>query len=551
MGASGAVRSMTSLVTRRAVIAAMSAAPVLAKAADAWSIDVEAGDIVVRVGLQEVWRSPAGSIEQTFGRAVEIERPAPSLLRLVGGVLLGQSDVILELQFQPSPRTALQVAALLSTPFGPPIRFAARDLAYDDGPDWSLRANLTSGMAGKLRRTVAGSHIHPEGADAIQLAKSLAIRLTAGGNGFVVVPGLPNFRRLRLLSGLTEDPAEPSLREFALGEEPVASTRRLSIGNHADCRAAVDVPVDAGRAVILATPGAPVRRMVRTAEAIATAAGLQLKVESPRGTDASFAGAPGTRLSHWLDSEGRGAVGLSLVLADEDRLIETPSGGFVIRGDAGNRASVVVMAQAGRLRSFDVSAALSHYAIGLKHADIGRFDFHGARCAFALNGLPPAPTDGTVLLTDRAPANCRPVELSLDRATLLTVRSRDHMSITYRFRDVRLLAGDGKPELFPGRAAVLIAELPPQHIAEQAFSRALPNLPGPIAGSDERFEAYIGERAKRQKLMLEGQIQVAHGFKDFVDAWGSAIKESAPWRPDDAKDQPDSVWLGPAQIGSV
>ena len=82
------------------------------------------------------------------------------------------------------------------------------------------------------------------------------------------------------------------------------------------------------------------------------------------------------------------------------------------------------------------------------------------------------------------------LRMDLSAVAVPVVRARDLLSLTFEFRNLKFQsAGTGQAALVRAdsrKPAYLIANFPPQHIAEQAFLEAAPELPGaPGASGDE------------------------------------------------------------------
>lgn len=536
------------ILSRRAFLAA--AASTGFRPAEAMPhILVEAADggFRVAVGSVVVWHVKHDQISAAFGERATCEvllhNDEIGRVEISNAALLGAGGHRIDISFTPDLFGHWTAGTLLSGPVLRRVTFAPRPLPPDSAADWSLHAPVSADLERRLRSLLCGTDAASCALRRLVLTRSGDLLLDAQDDGFVLLPSFPRFRSLRLLPGMT---ASRNGRPLAVAQAPSSARGATVIARHRGTNLRVEASLDELTVLIVApeTGG----------DSFVDCVGpLGLDLWSRGHAEGRFEGSAESRMRRTGHRDGTSSYRLDLALSDKDEAIETRHGNFVIRGVGGNGSRVTAETRHGRLALFEASAQLTHYGIRLPGADLGRLDFGDTECAFVLDGLPGPVAASTVRLGPSGATAVPPVQLCMDGARITVLRARELMAAQYRFRRVTLEAGSGPPRLLPRTVSqlspgargdpLLVVDLPPQHVAERAFARQLPELPGPGRKLEKMELGALGSAKDRQDLQDKLKASAPPEFRTFIDKWNIDAK--------DKKGTPDYVWLGPEGILTV
>jgi len=451
------------------------------------------GGFTVSNGAKE-WRVSGEVLRRSWGVDTQpVLRPTVD-----GGVIVSLKDAsavggpaLLELRISPLPdgrwtaQSLVELAGLGS--------FTGR--AQNGPPDRLLTGQIASEKcAAVFGMQLAGGATVAQ----LDLNKDLTVSL-AGPSGFLLAPGVVANGRLILCSVVFGDEAG------AVGQITPWTFRNVGPLGEAGGRSLAVRP-DSGTLSVVVRDGVP---SVRTKAAVSLSIGdIQF-----RCSRASF--------SYRGDSSG---WKIEAPLAPDEQKIKAPSGHVVVRGDGNIGLSVTGVSA--RIKRFDLTAALVHSALRLPlsarttgFADLGRLDFEGnPKVRFTVGDLGGKPQTGESHLP--LDLGNRPASLSLQHARLTVRRELDMFCASFRFRGVALEFRDGMVRIVRSAAAgdpcSLLVDLPPQHVQEQAFARANPQLPGRALTGRELHSVYsIDDRKELHKSL----VRESKSFEDFASQY--------------------------------
>ena len=569
---------MGDTISRRTLLGAMASIVPAAHAATPYSLRLNDNAIVFGTGSRELWRADRFDILAALGPDARLELPSENKVRIVNGRLLGAVNCSLELAASASGD--LQFALWI----GPSSRLdakavAARTFTQIEQPFWMATAELDGPTFRVIRKLLRDEQLIPYGPLLVGVDEKLRIHVVDNA-GMSYWPMLGRFRHLQLLP--VQEGEGISRWPLAIAREPLDQILRFDAGARDGMRLEVSMPTATGEAAILAHGDRHYRSVTWRAGRSARSRGLVIKLKETSGAErGAFPGTVGTRVS-WSHSDredatrGKVLTRLDWCLPAEPFAFQSRHGRFSLCGeqfyDEFVPPGVVSESANGRLVEFRATAYVTNYAVTLPGADFGRLDFDRLRCTFPLAGLGETSDDSYVQLSANWGKSKDAISLSLDVARLRVMRARDHLSLTYRFHNVSLRRAAGPVRFVPSPDAALIAELPPQHVAERAFARQLPVLPGPRGDLTPDQLRLLQSRKFRDREQLQEDIKkqaITNEFGAFAKRFGEAIKAgkielaapaSAPGLqrqsielklPKGAAEQLDAVWVGPQYVRTV
>lgn len=572
-------------ISRRAVLSSLATFVPAANATPLFSLKVQDRDIVLSLGAETVWRVGGAEIVAALGPTIELAEPAPNKIEIKNGLLLDDTACSLDLALSgPSPEVSFTIK--LGDKFRVPLgrMQAARMKLQSDAEHWLVQSGAAWAATEPLREALGNSQLSFATAPRLAVDQKLRIHLV-DPNGIGFRPAFTAFDKLRLLpSG--GDPQSEYGRPLAVAfDHPLRRPQVFRIGSWRDTALLVVAPANAGETLIVRPLNQGTRSIVWEASQDSELQGAALVVRSESGSEGLFPGAAGSRMVRSLSPSGEARTELFWVLPTKPFTLHTGHGRAVVRGIEKHTigpdrmvpvpVSVRARAVGDRLERFEATGVLSSFGVKLPGADLGRLDFDDEKCAFRIADCPGATAASIIHLTPLQTRGATSVELSLDKARLRVLRALDHLSLTFKFQKVWLEVGARTARLVPrGAEAVLIAELPPQHIAEQAFARQLPFLPGPLkdlpVGDLAVAHNWTNERRREIRALIEKSADgiVGQDFAQFSVAFDSAIKQgkiavltdtgevraTRPLNvslPPGAETLPDAVWLGPQFIQTI
>ncbi|MGY2805604.1 hypothetical protein [Bradyrhizobium sp. USDA 4506] len=249
-------------------------------------------------------------------------------------------------------------------------------------------------------------------------------------------------------------------------------------------------------------------------------------------------------------------------------------GTFDLSGDDdGQPFKVSLTSTADAITSFDMPTLLFNHNIAIQGSDrtrldfvdqkdrtvFNRLDFKGANFKIFLPGLRRNPNE----FGYEFGAATKTVRLPLDDAKLRIARSRDLMSLEFRFKNIDLELRNGKPYLVGRKIEganperVLVVDLPPQHIMERAFLRQQFDLPDSAPNIVASDLARLRSSSLEDVLRLRRQIRDSKIAAEKSDPGNAGLTPfadfSALWDADPEKKVPprEKFWIGPLGLVSV
>ena len=249
-------------------------------------------------------------------------------------------------------------------------------------------------------------------------------------------------------------------------------------------------------------------------------------------------------------------------------------GTFDLGGEDDGKPFVVRVTNVGdTVTYFDMRSLLFNHNIAVPGSDrtrldfvdpsdraaFNRLDFKGASFKIFLPGLSGDRTKFGYEFGNAAST----VRIGLDDAKLRIARARDLMNLEFRFKNIDLEVRGGKPYLIGRKVEgadadrVIVVDLPPQHIMEQAFLRQqfdLPDADPHISASDlGRLRTSSQEDVLRLRLQIRDSKIAAEKndpgnagltpFADFSRLWDADPQKEVPPR--------EKFWIGPLGLVSV
>lgn len=555
-------------ISRRTLLGSLASfAPAAYAAEPPLSLKEDDGDIALLSGMETLWRVLKGDVAASLGSTAQVKQKAQDTLRIENCRLMGDTTCSLDVVLLQPTRELSFVFGFGSNPTASLGRISVsriREVTWQTQSwldDWRVRRQLME----KLGRLTFHSGAR------LGIDSELNV-LVLDPQGTTLQPSPLAYQRLRLLP----DHARAVWvrgQPLAAAEQPTRDPLQFNAGTWGATTLQVALPANRGETLVIRPASGDKKRFDRGTHAVVwrahnteTSEGLTLRLQTAAGSPERFPAAPGAGVVWSYGPFGAAQTELEWVLPIKPFALHTRHGRFTVcSGGPGAEATpwpaLRTEAVGEQLEHFEATAHLTNFGIKLPDADLGRLDFDYATCAFRLSDCPGATADSIVYLTPSEKRGVDPVALSLDKARLSILRARDHLSVTFKFRHVKLVAGAGAPRLAPGSDGVLVAELPPQHIAEQTFARQLPLLPGLMRDlpAKDLVAARTGTYDEREKVRksIDGEKDdyvgmAGPGFGKFADEFKRAVANPAAFPevkvPADANSLPDAVWLGPELV---
>lgn len=571
-------------LSRRTVLGVMASIVPAAHASTPISLRTEEDGIVLRSGSDILWTVRKSEIAAALGPTAKAEETSENnKVRVARGSLLGALDCVLEATASASGDLTLAVK-IGRSPIIQTETVALGQLQKTPSA-WLSQKRVSFSAIAPIRTVLREDQLVLSPSVAIGIDEKLRIHLIDEAAGMSYWPRPGRFKRLQLLARQDEEAAAVTW-PLAIASQPIGETLRFDGGSREESRLDVSIPTAMGETTIFAHRSKTYRFVSWRAGPDAKAWEFRIDLRHPSDArhkeNSRFPGAPGTEIT-WSHSdredETRGMVltRLDWNLPDEPFAFEGRQGRFSLRGeeryDRYTPASIVSESANNRLLSFRATAYLTNFAVSLPNSDYGRLDFDRETCSFPLAGLGDVDDGSYVQLGSVWGKDKHALSLKLNMARLRVLRARDHLSLDCRFRNVTLERAGGTMVLQRHTSdAALIAELPPQHIAERAFARVLPDLPAPRSDLSEEQarsvrSATVEDRRKLQAELSKRPSNAA--FKDFAERFWKAIdsgKIEVPAAagvagakstalelafPKEAAKDPDAIWLGPQHVRTV
>lgn len=531
--------------------------------------------IIFEAGSRLLWKAEKSDILSALGPVIRLESPSKNMVRIRNVRLLDAVDC--EVELAATDLGELQFALRIG---GSP-RLGARTVEAEkfrksEPATWMATAALDAPTFRAIRRILREEQLVQYSTALIGIDEKLRIHLV-DNSGMSYWPRPGRFRHLQLLP-LPVD-AEVEAVPLAIARDPIDAVLRFDAGVREGTRLEVFMPVSEGETTILAHHDRTYRSVAWRAGKHAYSRKLRLALKESSGVArGTFPGIFGTRVT-WTHSDrpdatrGKVLTRLEWCLPPDPFAFHGRHGRLSLCGEAFYDEyvppGVVAESANEQLIDFRACAYVLNYGVSLPKADFGRLDFDHLRCMFPLAGLGEARDGSFYQLSANWGTGKEAVALSLDSARLKVMRARDHLSVTYRFHDVMLRRASGPVRFEPGKDAALIAELPPQHIAERAFARQLPNLPGPVADlppdqlkllssgtvpDREAVQAFIKKQAITPEFeQFSTRFRASVGAGKIKAAASAGTPESLVRTvdlklPKDAAGQLDAIWIGPQYV---
>jgi hypothetical protein len=532
-----------------------SAAAAAAGGASHWSgvfeparldIDETSHGLVVVVGPHQ-WPVP----RDCFGRSARLqkmEEPGRAGFSVLNGRLPGTELAFdLECEFERAPFALIGGWRMVVRGRGMPFRASVPFIPWLLG-DTDAATTVDAATATKLVATLTSGEALVSDSIQLRLTRDLSWRLDGNVGSFSLMSGSLKARNAVVTTAAAGD----GLFEALLDDPPRASSTCI-LFEGITCSADDD-------GLLIGHDGATALRLVPdhvNAVGLQTfETGERTSVTGATGTFRAIVDRGGTTSAGIETSEGivlanrRGRhsfAAVSLPISDKPHLVEGDGQAFTIhREDDSHRLEVE--ARDGRLLSFRARGALTNFPAAIPGADYARLDFSDTEALISLGALPhpdapqSEPVSGlpVVLVSDLPDAGApyRPAptkkhpppakstrpsppnppeassgldagiaafnfagpggyEISLDGAKLRLLRGEDLLSLTFKFRGLKLVgAATQHPYIASSQdqyacgtkspETLLIVEFPPQHVAEEAFFRLTETPPPNISEADFR-----------------------------------------------------------------